>query len=213
MPDQHTPDPTREWLAKQQSVHGRHAAALLRIADAARPGDSADPDELTARLKQIAALAADCLTGLLAEIRHEYMVSWHTSDDVVCISISSLTSLAQALNLGPGRVGTGGISYFTVDYRVIVAFSDRSIWISDWEPVDYRGTLRSCPDCAGVVFRGSTSDNGFLLDADPDPHGELVLIPNVVHGGDPGAIYGEQHRPGVRRYRRHPDNCDGTADV
>lgn len=209
------PDPNlhelSQWLTAQQETHGGLVADLLRIAAASHPGD--DPTDRLRRIRRADALAAEVEKTLarITDVRHEYMVLWHASDDDDAISMteSQLPSLARALRVGPDKVGQYGIIRFTVQFAVHVRFDDDSTWISAWEPVDYRGPLFPCPTCGATVFRGSASDSVSLLlvDAEPVADGELVLVPNVEHGGEPAAVYGTDHRPGIRHYHRHPDDC------
>lgn len=211
MPDQQTStDPEHQWMTGPQATQRLLASALFRIIAAVhdrigKPG--ATVEDLTAVLQQVALLAEHAVAGKTTTVHAEYKVLWHgDDDDAIRMSEHQIGYLSRALRRGPARIGEYGITRFTVQFRTHVAFGDGSTWISGWESVDYRGTLFPCPDCGTTVFRSGNADHTLLLDADPAPDGELVLIPNVEHGGEPGAIYGEQHHPGQTRYHRHQES-------
>jgi hypothetical protein len=204
-----------ERLSVEQGTNGRLATALLRITKTAGRKELLDATraELLAELDHTRQLAGAAFDGVVADVQHEYEVLWHGDgdDNTILMSEAKIGYLSRALRRGPERVGEYGIIRFTVDYCVHVKFAEGSTWISGWQPVDYRGVLTPCPACAATVFRASTTDTAFLLDANPVPDGDLVLVPNVVHGGEPGAVYGADLRPGIRRYHQHDCPQEGPT--
>lgn len=206
-----------ERIAAEQATNGRLASALHHICNATRrcAADPAafTPQYLAGELARTATIADTALRGIITELRTEYAIWWHSDgdDDAIRLSEHQIGYLSRALRRGPERVGEYGITHFTIRFRHHVIFTDHSTWISPWEPVDFRGPVMPCPDCAEPAFQAAAPDDGLLLDAEPDPAGELVLIPNVEHGGTPGAIYGVDPHPGQRRYRHHSTTCRGQA--
>ena len=193
-------------LAVEQATNGRLAAALFTIANTVRIDrlDNASREDLVAELEHTAVVAATALNEKTAAVRREYEVLWHGDSDGIVMHEAQIGHLSRALRIGPKKIGDHGITRFTVQFCTHVAFDDGSTWISGWEPVDYRGTLFPCPACGATVFRASGET--CVIDAEPDPAGELVLIPNVEHGREPGAIHDRQRLPGQSRYRQHHDN-------
>lgn len=201
------PEPTTSDQA--DAVIGQYVAALQRVAEAAHnlAGDAPGRDQLLTGLAGIAALAVDSLqiTPDQLDVRHEYSISWHGDgrDDAVRLaSEKPIGHLARALREAPMKVGSYGITHFTIDFRTWVHQPDGSSWCSGWQKIDFRGDLITCTGCGATVFRAGPGGER-ILDADPDPDGPLVIVPSPDHGGMPSAVYGEPARPGQKRYRAH----------
>lgn len=81
--------------------------------------------------------AAGRLLPVPVETRTEYEVRWHAGDsDAIRSHQRHLTSVREAHEFGPDRIGQYGITRYTVWRREHRIFADHSSWTGLWVAVD-----------------------------------------------------------------------------